>query len=64
METGIDFCHTNRLYSINFVKDYLEQAAEPKREQIVAAIPVSHRKYHINTEKRPLEVYARVGGSR
>lgn len=59
---AIYFCQTGRLFSANYVKDYLEHMATPGPEPIAPPIPVSNKKYHVTTEKRPLSVYAKVGG--
>jgi hypothetical protein len=61
---AINFCESNRLYSVNYVKDLLIQESKPQSELPIAVIPVSNKKYHVKTEKRSLEVYAKVGGSR
>jgi transposase len=62
---SIDFCRSSRLYSANYMKDYLEHSSAPLTTgNNLSAIPVSNKKYHITTEKRPLEVYAKVGAGR
>lgn len=64
---AVSFCEHSRLYSANTMKDYLEhQATLPKPAPVTPApkltlIPVDDMKYHITTQKRPLEVYAKVG---
>ena len=58
---AVDFCSQSRLHSANFVKNYLEHhAAKPPRKPLLP-IPVSDSKYHVTTQKRPLEVYAKAG---
>lgn len=63
---AISFCETTNLYSANTVKDYLEHRAKEKAEDIPSVyptqIPVNDPKYHITTQKRSLDVYAKVGG--
>ncbi|MDF2597041.1 MAG: transposase [Clostridia bacterium] len=61
---AVSYCENNRLYSINYVKDYLILLSQPKPDIPVAIIPVSNRKYHVTTEKRSLEIYAKVGGTK
>lgn len=63
---GIAFCMSNSLYSANVLRDFLshQQKTRGKPEPtmpVVAAIPVDNLKYHVTTQKRPLEVYAKVG---
>lgn len=63
---AVAFCEHSRIYSANTMKDYLEHQASltPPMKQPPAApplIPVDKAKYHITTQKRPLEVYARMG---
>lgn len=62
---AIEFCTRSRLYSANTVKDYLEHQLAvsdlPEPEFNVNVIPVNDAKYHISTEKRPLDVYMKVG---
>lgn len=63
---AISFCETTNLYSANTAKDYLEHRAKEKAEDIPSVyptqIPVNDPKYHITTQKRSLDVYAKVGG--
>lgn len=61
---SIQFCQYSRLYSANYMKDYLEHKAIPKPELAVLPIPVSNSKYHVTTQKRSLDVYAKAGGVR
>ncbi len=61
---AIDFCSGSRLFSVNYMKDYLEHSATPVITHEIPIIPISDRKYHITTEKRPLEVYAKVGAGK
>lgn len=62
---GTDFCSKNRLYSANFLRDYLqshvctEQTTQPGID--ISKIHVQDPIYHVQTEKRPLEVYSKVG---
>ena len=63
---GVAFCMSNTLYSANILKDFLEHQAkiQGKQEQTAAVaptIPVDNLKYHVTTQKRPLEVYAQMG---
>ena len=63
---AVAFCEHSRIYSANTMKDYLEHQASltPSMKQSPAAptlIPVDKAEYHITTQKRPLEVYARMG---
>jgi transposase len=63
---GITFCMSNTLHSANILKDFLthKMKTKGKTEQpvsVVTAIPVDNLKYHVTTQKRPLEVYAKVG---
>jgi transposase len=62
--TAISYCENNRLYSVNYIKDYLVHLSQPKIDIPAAIIPVSNKKYHVTTEKRSLEIYAKVGGIR
>ena len=63
---AISFCNNNQLYSTNLVRDYLEHQQRVKSPELpmidLSQIPVDDPKYHITTQKRPLEVYAKVGG--
>lgn len=63
---GVNFCMSNTLHSANILKDFLDHQAKTqgKPKQIIAvapAIPVDNLKYHVTTQKRPLEVYAQMG---
>ena len=64
---AISFCQRSRLYSANTMRDYLEHQAAmadlPRSGPPPAAIPVDNPKYHVTTQKRPLEDYAKVGDS-
>ena len=60
MMDAISFCMGSNLCSANTVQDYLEHRAEEKAMDL--QIPVHDPKYHIATQKRPLAVYAKVGG--
>lgn len=46
------------------MKDYLEHTSAPVITQEFPIIPISDRKYHVTTEKRPLEVYVKAGAGR
>ena len=65
---AIGFCQRGKLYSANTMRDYLEHRAalsgKPQPIPSVPAIPVDSPKYHVTAQKRPLDVYAKVGGSR
>lgn len=61
---AIGFCQNSRLYSANYLKDYLEHAVITFEKVNTPAIPLSNKKYHVTTEKRPLEVYVRAGAAR
>ena len=65
---AIGFCQRSKLYSANTMRDYLEHRAalsgKPQPVPSVPAIPVDSPKYHVTAQKRPLDVYAKVGGSR
>lgn len=61
---AIGFCQYSKLYSANYIKDYLEHNAfkQPKSPEL--PIPVSSAKYHVTTQKRSLDVYAKASGDR
>lgn len=63
---GTDFCTRNQLYSANILREYLEsKVSEGKEEPIlpdISRIPIDDPVYHVKTEKRPLDVYSKVGG--
>jgi len=59
---AIEFCMSSKLYSVTFAKEYLEHLNKPKQEFKKLPIPVSNNKYHISTEKRSVDVYAKAGG--
>ncbi|MHB1155110.1 MAG: IS21 family transposase [Eubacteriales bacterium] len=61
---AISFCTDGHLYSVNYVKDYLQYNDQPRPEPVSLPIPVSDLKYHVTTEKRSLDVYAKAGGSK
>lgn len=61
---AVAFCQYSKLYSANYVKDYLEHQADKQPEAPMLPIPVSNSKYHVTTQKRSLEVYAKAGGVR
>ena len=60
---AIAFCQKLRLFSSNTVRDYLEyhekQSAPPPAPPV--KLPPSAAVYHVTTQKRPLEDYAKVG---
>jgi len=58
---AIDFCNASELFSATYVRDFLEYNEKPKQEITLKEIPVSDNKYHIVTQKRSLEVYAKAG---
>lgn len=62
---GTDFCSKNRLYSANFLKDYLSSRHVPEVMEPpaidISKIPVQDPKYHVKAEKRSLDVYSKVG---
>lgn len=58
---AIDYCQKSRLSGATYVRDFLEYQAKPKQPIILTTIPVSDRKYHVTTEKRSLDVYAKAG---
>lgn len=55
---AVEYCIENRLYSANYVKDYIGKPDENIAKNI---IPLSNNKYHVTTEKRDIAVYAKVG---
>ena len=64
---GIGFCTYSRIYSANTLRDYLTHEAENAPTQITFVpdrIPVDDPKYHVTTQKRSLEIYAKVGACR
>lgn len=60
---AIEYCKSSRLLGATYVKDFLEYNTKPKQEVVLNMIPVSNAKYHITTEKRSLDVYAKAGGN-
>jgi len=58
---AISFCMSNSLYGATYVKDFLAHMELPVQEIKSNPIPVSDKKYHITTQKRSLDVYAKVG---
>lgn len=61
---AIEFCMRNRVFSANTVKNFLEHHYDQKKAdtQQPILIPLDDSKYHIQTQKRSLDVYARIGG--
>jgi hypothetical protein len=60
---AVAFCEYNKLFSANYMKDYLEHKATTQPEVLTLPIPVSNAKYHVTTQKRSLEIYAKAGGA-
>ena len=64
---AVDFCQYSNLNSANILKDYLTHKAKenpnapPLIPPVASIIPVADAKYHVTTQKRPLDVYAKVG---
>lgn len=64
---GINFCTYSHIFSANTLRDYLAHESKNTKPQITFVpdrIPVDDPKYHITTQKRSLEIYAKVGVSR
>jgi transposase len=59
--SAIAFCSEGKLFSANYVKDFLLHNASPLEQEVKARIPINDAKYHISTEKRALSVYAKAG---
>jgi len=59
---AIKYCEVSKLFGITYVKDFLEHSVKPKQVIVLNTIPVSNSKYHVTTEKRSLDVYAKAGG--
>lgn len=59
---AIKFCEVSKLSGATYVKDFLEHNAKPKQVIVLNSIPISNSKYHVTTEKRSLDVYAKLGG--
>ena len=60
---AITYCQTSRLLGATYVRDFLEYNAKPKQQIVLSSIPISNSKYHVTTEKRSLEAYAKLGGN-
>jgi len=58
---AIQACDRLKLDSATYVKDYLKNIV-PIPDAPTPKIPLSDKKYHIATEKRPIEVYVKAGG--
>ena len=58
---AVAFCNGSKLYSVNYVRDYLLHRAIPLVPQVKPLLPVKDSKYHVSTEKRALDVYAKAG---
>ena len=61
MLDAVDFCESSRLYSVNYVRDYIIHSTEKTPDKPLVQIPVSNSKYHVTTQKRSIEVYAEAG---
>lgn len=57
------FCERSKLDSANYMKDYLEHTANKPQQAPLLPIPVRNTKYHVTTQKRSLDVYAKAGGT-
>lgn len=57
-------CEELGLMSATHVKDYLKHARATPIVLPPARLPVSDRKYHVSTEKRPIEAYMKAGNTR
>lgn len=63
---AVDFCQYSKLFSANNLRDYLDHKASLRDTAgtaipIPTVLPVADAKYHVTTQKRPLEVYAKMG---
>jgi len=58
---AIQACEDFELYNAVDVKDYLKNAVKIPAVP-VPKIPVSNLKYHVTTEKRPIDDYVKAGG--
>lgn len=62
---AIDFCQDSKLYSANYMKDYLAHVSVKQPEPSApTVIPVSDQKYHVTTQKRDLDVYVKAGDAK
>jgi transposase len=59
---AVGYCQVSKLFGASYVRDFLEYNAKPKQEVVLNTIPISNSKYHVTTEKRSLDVYAKAGG--
>jgi len=59
---AIEYCQVSRLFGASYVRDFLEYNTKPKQVIVLNPIPISNSKYHVTTEKRSLDVYAKAGG--
>lgn len=62
---GVCYCEKGSLYSANIVREYLEHKQIPPEPLLLPPtdiVPLADAKYHVTTEKRSLDVYAKVGG--
>lgn len=60
---AVDFCQYSKLFSANYMKDYLKHKSAKRFEPPAIPIPVSNAKYHVTTQKRSLDDYAKAGGA-
>ncbi|WP_371371065.1 IS21 family transposase [Sporomusa aerivorans] len=61
---AVGFCQYSNLYSANYIKDYLEHNAFKQPQPPELPLPMSNAKYHVTTQKRSLDVYAKESGDR
>lgn len=61
---AVEFCKSSKLYSANYVRDYIVHSAKKPQEKPLLTIPVSDSKYHVTTQKRSIDVYAKAGDAR
>ena len=59
---AIAFCEKSGLYSANYVRDFLASQVQPDVDPPATILPVSDKKYHVTTQKRSLDEYAKAGG--
>ena len=58
---AIAFSMDSELFSVTYVRDFLEYMEKPKQKTQLKQIPVSNKKYHITTQKRSIEEYVKAG---
>ena len=63
VKEAIECCTTAGLFSATYVRDYLEHkdAVTKTVAKEMPVVPVDNPKYHINTQKRSIEEYGKVG---